>query len=226
MKLSVAAWNVEKNGQASELDKQTKVSDFIDVCCKKLNVGVLFLCEVHSARIKNYEEFLKSVYGPTYAVYSLPGGYSNAYVILVHNGLRHVISRDKLQELNRSAVLVEIDGFFLGLAHFKSGQTMLTKDQVENFSNALQGMSAGKWALTGDMNWDYKKANQLVNMPAGSRAATCWADQSQAKGGILDWCVAGSATAVEAANMATIFAPQMFDMQGPDHKPVLFGFTV
>ena len=112
------------------------------------------------------------------------------------------------------------------LAHFKSGQTCLTKDQLQQAAASLQelGGNSGRWAITGDMNWDYRNVNSL-SLPVRTKWFTCWQDQTQAKGGILDWCLAGSATTVDSADVSTLFPPYINDMTGPDHRPVVFGIS-
>lgn len=49
MAYTVACWNIEKNGQSSEIAKQANVSEFINICSNN-SIDVFFLCEVHSAR--------------------------------------------------------------------------------------------------------------------------------------------------------------------------------
>ncbi|MFY0604434.1 MAG: endonuclease/exonuclease/phosphatase family protein [Flavobacteriaceae bacterium] len=226
MPLIVASWNIEKNGKSSDPAKQQKVSEFINLCCVELNVSILFLCEVHSAQIDNYVAFLSSVYGETYDVASLPGGHSNAYVILIQRDLKIKISHDSLKGLNREGVFLQSGDISIILAHFKSGQTGLTKDQLFQAASALQGgLSSGKWAITGDMNWDYANSATL-GLTFPTAAYTCWTDQTQAKGGILDWCLASSTTAVLPLIFDLEVMPhELFDMTGPDHKPVIFKIT-
>lgn len=223
MSLIIASWNIEKNGKSSTDIKQQKVSTFIDSCCKDLNATVVFLCEVHSAQIENYVSYSESVYGKQYNVYSLKGGHSNAYVVLIQKSAKIEVGQDSLKGLNRGAIVLNVSDIYLILAHFKSGQNGLTKDQIQEAANFLQeiGKGSGRWAITGDMNWDYKKANEL-KCPNGAKPYTCWDDKTQVKGGILDWCLAGSKTAVSPVDVSKLFPSEMNDMEGPDHRAVIF----
>ena len=225
MNLTVASWNIEKNGQSSGFEKQSKVSDFIDVCCKTLSVTVVFLCEVHSARKDDYKAFLNTVYGRDYRVDCLDGGNSNGYILLTRHDAGIQVSQDTLRNLNRGVLFLAYQDFSLCLAHFKSGQTGLTKDQLVSAADFLEGSGGytGKWGITGDMNWDFSKVNQLT-LPHGAKARTCWTDQTQKRGGILDWCLAGHATEATPVDMEKLFSRETFDMAGPDHKPTLFNF--
>ncbi len=217
---TVAVWNIEKNGQSSEDIKQEKVSEFVDFCCKN-GIDLIFLCEVHSARLNDYGEFIGSVYSTFgYKVYRFQGGHSNGYILIVRDSAHAELSYDELKGLNRKIVLAKINGVYVCLAHFKSGQTGLTKDQLQQAAQALDGLANSRWLITGDMNWDYSKRDEL-KLPGGAHAATCWKDMTQAKGGILDWCLAGGPVAVEPME-DSLFSPTMADMQGPDHRPVVF----
>jgi hypothetical protein len=229
MGLVVAAFNIEKNGQSSELDKQAKVSEFINFCCtenlsnygmNKLGADIIFLCEVHSARTSDYENSLVHTYSD-YSAPSLSGGHSNAYVVLYRNELGIELEGDQLQGLNRSIVALKVGDLRLGLAHFKSGQNGLTASQIVNASAWLEEASPGRWAITGDMNWNFQTIGNL-GLPGGSHSTTCWDDQTQVSGGILDWCLAGGATTVKPLAVQAMFPSQMFDMTGPDHRPVMF----
>ena len=221
--ISIASFNIEKNGQSSELLKQTKVSDFIDYCSNRA-VDLIFLCEVHSARIVDYISHLKEIYGEGYACEFLEGGHSNAYVILARRSSGFDLSFDGLAGLNRNFLLCHIENkVAIGFAHFKSGQTGLTKDQIEaaaDFMNTFTN-GTGRWAITGDMNWDLHRYSELA-LPNGSHNATCWLDMTQRHGGILDWCLAGSSVQLAAANGPNEFNPGFQTMDGPDHRPVLF----
>lgn len=217
---TVAVWNIEKNGQSSKDIKQEKVSEFIDSCCK-YGIDVIFLCEVHSTRLKDYNSFIGSVYSAFgYKVHAFEGGHSNAYILLVRSEANVQLSYDELKGLNRKIVLVLINGVYVCLAHFKSGQTGLTKDQLQQAADSLDGLAGSCWMITGDMNWDYSKFDELKR-PGGAHAATCWKDQTQAKGGILDWAMAGGRVALKPVG-ESLFSPTMIDMQGPDHRPVVF----
>lgn len=224
--ITIASFNIEKNGQSSELLKQTKVSDFIDSCVT-FNMGVIYLCEVHSARIEDYIEQLRAVYGGTYRVEYLDGGYSNAYVFMVNREVDAHLSYDGLKGLNRNMFLCHVDNeIAIGFAHFKSGQTGLTRSQLENAGQFMEGFTnnSGKWAITGDMNWDFNNAGRL-NMPAGSHPSTCWQDMTQRSGNILDWCAAGRSVQVQPVDGPNFFAPDFQVMDGPDHRPVVFALT-
>lgn len=221
--ITIASYNIEKNGQSSELLKQEKVSDFIDSAVD-LGFHIIYLCEVHSARIQDYVDHLRSVYGNSHRVEFLEGGHSNASVFLIAHELDAVLSYDELKGLNRNLFHCYIDGeIAIGFAHFKSGQTGLTKSQLENAAKFLEGFTndSGRWAITGDMNWDMKNAAAL-SMPAGSSAYTCWSDMTQKHGNILDWCAAGSSTRVQPVDGPGFFAPAFQVMDGPDHRPVAF----
>lgn len=222
----VANWNIEKNGQSSDPEKQTKVSEFIAQCCEN-SFHIIFLCEVHSARVDDYLGFLRSVYGENYRVESLPGGHSNAYVLLARKDLNSEMSYDGLRGLNRSMFLCHVGGSIaLGLAHFKSGQTGLTKSQIEEGAAFLESFTnnTGLWAISGDMNWDYNNLGGLT-MPAGSHANTCWTDQTQKSGGILDWCAAGRGVSIVPVDGPSFFHPTLQTMDGPDHRPVAFALN-
>lgn len=241
MALTVASWNIEKNGKSSDPEKQTKVSDFIDACCTAYQIDVIFLCEVHSARLNDYFDHLRGVYSPDYVVDPLAGGYSNAYTLLVRADAGIEVGFDWLQGLNRGILLVHkverIDppmgappqaqpqmlSYHLALAHFKSGQQGLTKHQLRAAAQWLHEVTgdSGRWAITGDMNWDISRAGELeLQFPA--RPSSCWQDATQRSGNILDWCLAGAGMEVQAAEVQTMFPPETFDMTGPDHRPVLF----
>ncbi len=222
MSITVASFNIEKNGKSSELEKQSKVSYFIDTCVKN-EFTVIFLCEVHSAQTGNYSTFLSQAYAD-YNVYESEGGYSNGYICMVRtdSGLKYYY--DTLKYMNRKIVLLAGDGGFLTLAHFKSGQTGLTKDQLQTASASLEEIAKGKWAITGDMNWDFRNQAALT-LPGGTQGVTCWGDDvpTQIKDGILDWCLAGKATLVEQYKNE-LFS-ELLDMSGPDHRPVSFKIT-
>jgi len=229
MEISIASWNIEKNGKSSDQEKQTKVSNFIDQCCTdgetNKKVSIIFLCEVHSAQVENYRSFLSSTYSEDYDVHYLSGNYSNNYIILIQKKLGIQISHDSLKHLNRDAVFLQTEdnSFSIILAHFKSGQTNLTKDQLVNSVKFLQGITAGRWAITGDMNWDYNKAEELGLITV--KKETCWHDETQKHGGILDWCLFGQSTNVIPWNLKQYFPEDTFNMQGPDHKPVIFDIS-
>lgn len=219
--MKIAVWNIEKSGQSSTIDKQSKVNAFVDGCCRA-GYDIIFLCEVHSARIDDYLGFVRSVY-PAYDVHAFAGGHSNAYVLLIRQSLPAEVLHDSLLGLNREAVVIQIHSpaMMLGLGHFKSGQTGLTKSQLSSLAGFLESTTDGRWAITGDMNWDFAYAGALTT-PTGSMPHACWTDITQAKGGVLDWCLAGWALNVRPAYDTFVFREEFHDMSGPDHRPVTF----
>ncbi len=132
------------------------------------------------------------------------------------------IYQDKLKGTRPGAIMVHFKShFFLCLAHFKSGQSGLTKDQLQTGSSFLESSFPGSWAITGDMNWDYANRGALT-LPGNCHAATCWADRTQVKGGLLDWCLVGGAYKVTPVDVNGLFPAETNDMTGPDHRPVIF----
>lgn len=228
MELTVASWNIEKNGQSSTFDKQSKVSDFIDQCCNNYQISVIFLCEVHSSRTLDYQSYLTATYGDDYYVNFFDGGYSNAYILLIRKDTGLNFSYDTLKYMNRKVVIVHKEDEVIPaviLAHFKSGQTGLTKDQIENAADSLNEMSVNKWAIMGDMNWDYSRVDKL-DLGFSVESGSCYRDQTQKSGGILDWCLAGNHVDLIPIDLTDKFDSSMFDMTGPDHKPIIFSLTM
>ncbi|MEP2707573.1 MAG: hypothetical protein ABJQ71_20060 [Roseibium sp.] len=224
--IRIASFNIEKNGQSSDPLKQVKVADFIAICVD-LGIEVVFLCEVHSARIGDYVDFLRAVYGGIYRVEFLAGGHSNAYVFLVRHDLGAFLSYDGLLGLNRNLFLFHIEGeIAIGFAHFKSGQTGLTKSQIQNAAGFLQDITnnTGRWAIAGDINWDLSNFGDLT-LPAYSSACSCWPDMTQKHGNILDWCVAGSSVAIDPVSGPDFFPAEFQVMDGPDHRPCIFALV-
>ncbi|AWB65358.1 endonuclease/exonuclease/phosphatase family protein [Saccharobesus litoralis] len=227
--MTVASWNIEKNGQSSSIDKQSKVSHFVDICCTSLNIDIVFLCEVHSARIDDYVDFLKSVYGDSYQVDYIAGGHSNAFVFLWRKALNVEVLHYTLKGLNRDMAIFCSDGCYCLLSHFKSGQTKLTESQLEEAASWLNTVSNGKWTISGDLNWHYGNAGALT-LPAHSQTLSFWTDATQKSGNILDWVIAGYDTVVNFIDLervvdeqnSTCFHPSVFDMTGPDHRPLIF----
>ncbi|MBX9408455.1 hypothetical protein K5E40_22500 [Pseudomonas baetica] len=221
--MRIGSFNVEKNGKSSTLDKQTQVDVFVYNCCSSncWNADIVFLCEIHSAQIDNYRQNLAAIY-PSYNVYSFTGGYSNGYIVMVKGfeELR-VISQGSLFALNRDLIAVEVHGVggytgYVFLAHFKSGQSGVTKSQLKSCT-AL----GGKWVATGDLNLDYKNVGKL---DSAGLAYECWGGlQTQNKGGILDWVLASADVTVTPVDLTGL--AQVFDMSGPDHRPILFDVT-
>lgn len=225
MSIIVASWNIEKNGESSKDIKKAKVNEFIDLCLSQIQVSILFLCEVHSSRVADYVSYIKDMYGGNYLINSFPGGHSNAYVVAYNAHVQFYLSYFELKHLNRQAVVLSYPctggNCSIVLAHFKSGQNGLTKDQIQAAQNGLEGMCQGLWAILGDMNWDFN--NRQVYVAAhNSSASTCWDDQTHAKGSILDWCLHGNKISAEPWDLKTILKPEMYDMTGPDHKPIVF----
>jgi hypothetical protein len=222
----VASWNIEKNGQSSVDIKQTLVSGFIDHCLGTLEVDVLFLCEVHSARVADYVNYVASVY-QKYKVFSAHGGRSNCYIVVHKNtGNISVLGGDNLRGLNRPIVIVEAKSHhfnfngYLGLAHFKSGRTALTKAQIREAVDFISSASRQKYFITGDINWDYSAFAEL-DVPA--LAAKQW-DVTQKKGGCLDWALYGVGVDVSPYDFSAVTRsnPELLSMDKPDHKPVIF----
>jgi endonuclease/exonuclease/phosphatase family metal-dependent hydrolase len=223
MAYTIACWNIEKNGISSDIDKQANVSDFIQLCVNN-NIDVIFLCEVHSARVNDYLGFLQQVYTGKYTVNHLPGGHSNAYVVMIRTGAHLALSQDNLKGLNRGALILHDERkFMVCLAHFKSGQTGLTKDQLQQAASFLDDAQPASWAILGDMNWDYGNRGALT-LPGNSHCHTCWPGQTHAKGGTLDWCITGGLVSAQTEPLVNRLQTAMTDMTGPDHKPIIFTF--
>lgn len=222
--ITIASFNVEKNGQSSTDLKNTIVNDFIAFCIDK-KTGIIFLCEIHSSRLDDYVLHLISVYQGSYNVEGFPGGHSNGYVLIVRRDLQVKCSSSPLLGLNRDCVVCSIPGeISIAFAHFKSGQTGLTSWQLTHTAQQLEGAAStkGKWAIAGDMNWDIRNAGKLVGMPHGWHFASCWPDKTQRSGNILDWCAAGSTVGLVAEDGYAFFPKEYQGMNGPDHRPVYF----
>lgn len=59
-----------------------------------------------------------------------------------------VLSQDTLKGLNRGALILHDERrFMLCLAHFKSGQTGLTRDQLQQASRFLGDAQPSAWAI-------------------------------------------------------------------------------
>jgi hypothetical protein len=218
--MRIASFNIEKNGKSSTLDKQTQVDFFISKCCSSddWDADIVFLCEIHSAQTVNYATNLASIY-PNYRVCAFAGGYSNGYIVMVKSfEALQVCSQGSLHGLNRDLIAVEANGVngytgYVFLAHFKSGQTGLTKSQLKSCT-AL----GGNWVATGDLNMEYQNVGQL---DTAGLAYECWGGrQTQSKGGILDWVLAS--VDVQVVPVDLTYLETVFDMSGPDHRPILF----
>lgn len=228
MSVSVASFNVEKTGQASDMGKQTVVSHFLDECVRS-NIQIIFFCEVHSSRTNDYISYIKNVY-PNYNVMSFWGGKSNNYVLMWTKAISFEISYYQLKGLDRPFVLIYTlkdnmlcEGVLL--AHFKSGQTGLTKSQLTNAANNLAEIFPnGQWAIMGDMNWDKRNVGEVVKgLTSGIlvQSYTCWGDlMTQKSGGILDWCLASTSVRVVPADLVPY--KDDYNMSGPDHRPIIF----
>lgn len=218
--MRVASFNIEKNGKSSTDIKQGQVSTFLDNCCsnKYWDVDLVFICEMHYAQLENYTLALSAMY-PGYKVASFNGGHSNGYIVLAKDDPSISIdSQGHLFALNRDLIAVEVNGFngysgYVILAHFKSGQNKITKTQIQSCT----GMG-GNWVVTGDINYDYNNAHQLgVN----GKAYECWNGlPTQAHGNILDWVLASPSVEVKAVDITEL--KDVFDMSGPDHRPIVF----
>lgn len=223
----IATWNIEKNGQSSSLEKQSKVSDFIDRCCNAtdgLGVDLLFLCEVHSCRFDDYRSYLEQAYA-AYAIHVFSGGNSNYYVVMMkRSSTLGFIVELPLKGLSRSLAVYAESGCYIGLGHFKSGQTALTESQLRDTCAFLEAKSASNWALSGDLNWDYENRAKL-ELPAGTKSFTLWTDATQRSGGILDWVLNGKNTSICGMDLSG-WPKAYTDMSGPDHKPLIFRIGV
>ncbi|MBV4477530.1 hypothetical protein N8H74_21985 [Pseudomonas sp. B2M1-30] len=220
--MRIGSFNVEKNGKSSTLDKQTQVEFFIHNCCTDAwDADIVFLCEIHSAQVDNYRLNLAAIY-KHYTVHAFDGGYSNAYIVMVKSfEALQVCSQGSLFGLNRDLIAVEanaVKGYtgYVFLAHFKSGQTGLTRSQLRSCT-AL----GGRWVATGDLNLDYQNVGLL---DTAGLAYDCWGgQQTQSKGGILDWVLASADVSVKVVDITGL--GHIFDMSGPDHRPILFDVT-
>ena len=222
--MRIGSFNIEKSGESSTVDKKMQVESFVDSCCngKEWKADLVFLCEIHSALLDTFVRNFGARYH-SYEITSHNGGGSNNYIIL-KNGFKEikVVSQGSLFGLNRDLVAVEVqsvDGFTgsILLAHFKSGQNGLTKTQIQ--ACAKLGSS---WAATGDLNWEYENVGQL-DVPA--IAHECWNgmpthESRNGSQAILDWVLASDDVAVTPVDITG--RADDFDMQGPDHRPILF----
>ncbi len=222
----IASWNIEKNGQSSADVKRTMVSGFIDYCLADLNVDLLFLCEVHSARVDDYVTYIISNY-INYSVTPIHGGYSNCYLVIQkRTGNITVVGDEHLQGLNRSLAIVHVTSLhfdfngLIGLAHFKSGRTSLTRDQIRGAVDFLNDASNGSYFITGDLNWDY---NDFARLAVDAERIKQW-DITQRRGGCLDWAIFGRGTLAASFDFSALGRsnPDLFSMNMPDHKPVIF----
>lgn len=73
--MRIGCFNVEKNGQSSENDKQIQVDRFIDACCQERGWGadIVFLSEIHNARADDYLLTVNARYH-NYRAQAFPGG--------------------------------------------------------------------------------------------------------------------------------------------------------
>jgi hypothetical protein len=220
----IGSFNIEKSGESSGLDKKTQVESFVSSCCnsEEWNADLVFLCEVHASRLENFAEFFGSVYS-NYRVTKYAGGGSNNYIILC-KGFEEiaVVPQGHLFNLTRGLVAVEarsVKGFTgtVLLAHFKSGQNNLTRKQID----ACVKLGSA-WVATGDLNWQYENVGKL-DIPA--LAYECWGGlpthkSSNGNTAILDWVLASDDVRVTPVDITQKAAD--FDMEGPDHRPILF----
>jgi hypothetical protein len=222
--MRIACFNVEKNGQSSEPEKQSQVDGFIDKCCneKEWDADVVFLCEVHKARAADYVEAVKARYF-SYRVEAFAGAGSNWYIVIVKAFSKLMIcSQGDLKGMHRELINVRAEGVngFTGdvfLAHFKSGGNGLTTSQLKSCT----GSGLPRWVVAGDMNYDFGRLGEL-NPPGVGHA--CWgALPTHAKGSILDWVLADANVNVAPVNLTGLHGT--FNMGGPDHRPILFDVT-
>ncbi|WP_271407779.1 endonuclease/exonuclease/phosphatase family protein [Pseudomonas sp. Q1-7] len=218
--MRIGSFNIEKNGLSSTEIKQSQVDTFIDNCCSNSHwdADLVFICEVHSGQLANYRSHLGDRY-PSYNVWAFEGGYSNGYIVMAKAfQCIEVVAQGNLRGLNRELIAAHatsVGGYtgYIFLAHFKSGQTNLTKSQLLNCT-ALDG----NWVVTGDLNFDY---NNLSSLNPPGIGYECWNGQStQAKGGILDWVLGSPNVQVTPVDITAM--ANDFDMSGPDHRPILF----
>ena len=223
---TVASWNIEKDGQSSTIEKQTKISSFVDDCINDA-VDLIFLCEVHCARQQDFRDFLEEAYGDKgYEIRITPGGNSNAYVTLARVKTVEYYSKVQLWNLNRYLVLYTVGSFLVGLAHFKSGQTKQTKIQVQDAVSLLEKKQTGSWMLTGDMNWEYSNRDELDLDDMKNLDSYAMWDCTQKKGGILDWAIGGRYTSVSGYTPFKRHANEEYlNMEGPDHKPAIYSIS-
>jgi len=162
---------------------------------------------------------LASVY-PHYRVCPFTGGYSNGYIVMVKSfEALQVCSQGSLHGLNRDLIAVEaagVNGYtgYVFLAHFKSGQTGLTKSQLKSCT-AL----GGNWVATGDLNMEYQKCRATRYSRARIRMLGRSTDPKQ-RAEILDWVLASVDVQVVPVDITHL--DTVFDMSGPDHRPILF----
>ena len=71
------------------------------------------------------------------------------------------------------------------------------------------------------MNWDITDANILGTAGAPH---DCWNGlPTQKKGGTLEWVLAGIDVRVDPIDLTDM--KDVYDMTGPDHRPILFDLT-
>lgn len=215
--MRIASFNIEKSGLSSTLAKRSQVDFFVSHCVQ-LGTDLIFLCEVHSAQEDNYINNLGDIYRD-YNVGRHKGGYSNSYIVMSKKSATLTISsQGNLFALNRDLIAVEAQGVngysgLILLAHFKSGQNKQTKSQL----NACTQLG-GRWVATGDLNLDITKVGEL---DSPGIAHDCWNGKpTHRSGGILDWVLASVDVRVSPVDI-THFEHD-FDMNGPDHRPILF----
>jgi hypothetical protein len=222
--MRIGSFNIEKSGESSVFDKKAQVESFVSSCCSadEWNADLVFLCEVHAALMSKFVEFFKDTY-TQYNVISHHGGGSNNYIILSFAFKEiEVASQGNLYGLTRDLVAVEAKNVnhFTGtilLAHFKSGQNNLTKTQIQ----ACVKLGSA-WVATGDLNWTF---GNVVKLDVPATAHSCWGDMpthksSNGNTAILDWVLASDDVTVTPVDITQKAAD--FDMEGPDHRPILF----
>ncbi|WP_417319523.1 hypothetical protein [Emcibacter sp.] len=226
----IVSWNIEKCGLSSAQDKRAALDTLLFDAAYKQYADIIFLCEVHGARVDDFAEFLTNVYGQHYAIDAVDGNYSNNYVFLVNKNVLVNYGTVSVSNWQNERPMLAIQcglssgTVYAGFIHAKSGQTGLTKHQIHNCARWLQDRSADRWFLSGDLNWDYNRQDELT-LPEGAQGNSYWFDMSQRKGGLLDWALCGKYTTATTRSLSLLRTQHdtVIDMSQMDHKPVLFG---
>lgn len=127
------------------------------------------------------------------------------------------------RSLARGSVVFEKGPLAIGCLHAKSGQTGLTKHELESYTGYLSTKYT-YWLLFGDLNWSFRNAYKL-SIPKGAVCISCWKNESQRKGSVLDWCIYSKSTLTITARSSPSFRfmpPLMTSMTTTDHKPVQY----
>ncbi len=225
----IASWNIEKCGISSSENKRAALDCFIYDNTVDGYADLVFLCEVHNARVDDFIEYLTAVVGETYRIDWVSGNYSNNYVYLIKKERfkQEDVVRVSTWRNERPMLALQCSigsgTVYVGLIHAKSGRTGLTKTQLNNAMEWLQARSHDKWLLTGDLNWSFDDYDQL-SPPDGSKYVSCWPDMTQRRGGILDWAIYGKYTTVTANALSQLrtLDQEVLDCSEMDHRPVIF----